>query len=177
MRILLGIVLALSVSFACDQPYEEVGGYKIGCPFDDKTGFVQDDSETKDGVSVYKSRLKDSFFESVSIDIINGNMEGVSFDRKYHDNDSSFLDDEDILLSSLKERWGDPVTIDISKYNKIYSFRNSGNEIIDTVSVFRFVNGSVATISVSYISKNQSKHHNLIINNEKSKKQKQLIDF
>ena len=177
MRILLGFILALSVSFACDQPYEEVGGYKIGCPFDDKSGFILDKSKAKDGISVYKSKLKNSFFQEVSVEVINGNIEGVSFDKKYHDDDSSFLDDEDVLLATLKERWGEFVAIDISRYNKIYSFRNTNSEVIDRVSVFRFVNGPTAIISLNYYSKNQSKHYELIIDNEKSKKQDQLTNF
>lgn len=36
MKILIGLILFLSISFACDHPYEEFEGYKIGCNFEDE---------------------------------------------------------------------------------------------------------------------------------------------
>lgn len=104
MRILLGgITLALSVAFACDQPYEEVGGYKVGCPLENIDEFELINTIDEIGMKRY-TKDTTGIFESVAIDTINGEIEWVGF---LTERDKPFFDDDTKdIVTSLKNRWG-----------------------------------------------------------------------
>lgn len=103
MRILLGIILALSASFACDQPYEEVSDYKIGCNFDDADRFHKIGERWDMGTAFYTKKTS-GFFDVINIVTIDGKIESISFER--NKNRSFNQGDKEALLDSLNKRWG-----------------------------------------------------------------------
>lgn len=152
MRILLGLVLALSVSLACDQPHEEVGGYKIGCPFEDKTGFSSQPIGSGKGVSAYSLNLKDSFFDTVDVRELNGNIEELTF-RAAYPNLSGMYEDKESLLELVGKKWGKYEEIEISDDLRMYSVREPNSDHLDSVIVIESISGSLGVLSISYPSK------------------------
>lgn len=118
MRILLSsIALALSISFACDQPYEEVGGYKIGCPFEVTEKYTLTNENIAMNAKEYQGDVS-GLFDIVTIGTINGSIEAVSFRRNDDRNVSQH--EIDNMLSSLTKRWGAPSEKDPVLSNAYY---------------------------------------------------------
>lgn len=140
MRILLGFILALSVSFACDQPHEEVGGYKIGCPFDDKAGFNLDETDASGKLSYY-SKIKDGLFNVVVIATLDGLIEYVELGV---DGRVIPQKDADSIMHSLAKRWGDPVEVSNVGYNAKWIPRS---ETIAKISFFGLLKEETMTLT------------------------------
>lgn len=104
MRVLIGFILALSVSFACDQPYEEVGGYKIGCPFVVTDEYKLVDEEPAFNSKTYTKNI-DGVFDKVNITVMNEDVEFIRFDK----NNYGKINQKDIddMLVVLNKRWGE----------------------------------------------------------------------
>lgn len=99
--LLTGLLFA-SWSYACDQPYEEVSGYKIGCPFEQKGDFQMDDHRiTQNGVLAYV-KADDKNFKQITVIELDGNIEGLELQLV----DGS--DDLDSVFESLADQWGIP---------------------------------------------------------------------
>lgn len=103
MRLIIGLLMATSIAFACDQPYEEVGGYKIGCPFENTSEFELIDTIDSIDMKRYTKDIS-GVFDSVTIDTLNGEIAWVGFlserNKPYPTKDT-----QDII-KSLENRWG-----------------------------------------------------------------------
>lgn len=123
MRVLIGVILALSVSFACDQPYEEVIGYKIGCPFVVTKDYVESLVDPDNNMSEYRKIVKGSFYEEIEIVIWNGIIEMVKFGEPYIERtDYKYSKNVDEAVLALNKRWGNYSEIKISERHREYSF-------------------------------------------------------
>lgn len=175
MRIILGFILALSVSFACDQPHEEVGGYKIGCPFENNDIFEL--KESANGIDTYKLKEPRGFFNNVEISVINGISEGIYFEKEYEIGVVEHLNDEKIVLESLEKRWGESDYFDITDSDRIYSFEQIDSPVISSVELFRFLNGTSSALVLDYKTDNKEKHEQIIKEVENKKKKESLTGF
>lgn len=146
MRILLGLVLALSVSFACDQPYEEIGGYKIGCEFNDN-GFLQTPSE-EDGILSYVAVSKPPF-DGVKLYAHNNILVKATFVREY---DDLYDMNKDIssMLSRLKDRWGEFKKTEHQYQNFEYVFNDTKNDVIPVISLYELRDNDIGTVAIIY---------------------------
>lgn len=79
-RLLLLPILMLGFSLACDQPYEEIVGIKVGCPF--KSAVNVKDYTKGDpllgGDFFYKDTDRDQLFNFEGLIIVDGNIEGLA---------------------------------------------------------------------------------------------------
>ncbi len=103
-RLLLLPVLMFGLSFACDQPYEEVAGYKIGCPLDSDIRF-HSEIDMYGGKSSNIILGQDDFFYLAGVFHRDGIVEGVNFGTGDKTVDRS---DYDLMIESMEERWGAP---------------------------------------------------------------------
>lgn len=105
-RLLVLPILMLGLSFACDQPYEEVFGIKIGCSVEGINNFNEytDLDLEIDGANVFHLPLNDgNFFDSANILVINGGVEGLILRASGFSFDPEIMDE---LIESLTNRWG-----------------------------------------------------------------------
>lgn len=107
MRFLLLPLLLLSLSFACDQPYEEVYGIKIGCSLEEIKGLDKFSAMTPmlgaDALS-YIDQGSEDFFNTVGLLYFDNSAEGVVLtSRDGTANTKNFS----LLLDELSKRWGD----------------------------------------------------------------------
>lgn len=112
-RLLLLPILMLGLSFACDQPYEEVAGIKIGCPLKeikDIRAFTSIDSPSRWTDSYVKALPKGSFFEGVRVTVSGDNVIGVDLVK------AGVLSDKDMsdLTEEMSLRWGGIIPVDDS---------------------------------------------------------------
>ena len=87
MRIIIGIILAFSTAFACEQPYEEVQGIKIGCPLEnienyhEELLFVSDEEAGQEKFSIKgyidATDSDQTYNERTKIIVINDNVEHI----------------------------------------------------------------------------------------------------
>lgn len=130
-RLLLLPLLLFGLSFSCDQPYEEVAGIMIGCPvkyLDNFEEYIDLGLETQ-GAKVFHLPLKDAFFDSSNIYIIDDSIEQLILKK------SNFRFDKDImydLIKNLTGRWGDVEIIsDDAGFREHYAFNISENDEYD----------------------------------------------
>lgn len=102
-KLLITLSLLSSFAFACDQPYEEIAGIKVGCNLGTFT-----EKEYKIDVD------KDGFFHEGKALAENGNIKSLNFYKHYYVDknapEKSFKNirnDIESLGYSLQERWGD----------------------------------------------------------------------
>ncbi|WP_077929431.1 hypothetical protein [Wohlfahrtiimonas populi] len=141
MKILIGFILFLSVSFACDQPYEEFEGYKIGCNFEDKNNEFQL-VELRGKLSLYQKNA-DEIFDSVNVIVLNGNIEGLVFVKNTESLGSSvdtFSEDRSLakkaalLIRKINERFGENIQINPNRGTMIWT-PDPNNKIISMINV------------------------------------------
>lgn len=147
-RLLLLPLLFLGLSFACDQPYEEVAGYKIGCPHQQDEGFEVWNDRKDSNISSYSGEKKIGPFENIDITTLKGNIAIINM---YVD-PSYYLDEEVVtdISKSMEERWG---SFQIGEYG-IYENSNPKGKILGRVSIYK-PNRSIdeKLLSVTYTSK------------------------
>lgn len=104
MRLIIAFILMLSISFACEQPYKEVQGIKIGCPIENMQGLTL--IQEKDDINrvVYEKNM-DGMFNTAILWVVNGNIEAVIFKRTKEFDPSLF----DELLLRLDDQWHDQI--------------------------------------------------------------------
>lgn len=105
MRILLGLILTISFSAACERFHEDVGEYKMGCPFEDKANYEYLSSEK--GMDIYVKN-KHELFDAVLVTTINNNIVRVEYAAEEADLSES---DVNNLMRELKEKWGEPKAV------------------------------------------------------------------
>ncbi len=127
-KILIGLSLLISFAFACDSPYEEIQGVKIGCELADKDRFTKEDVVSL-GDSYYSTDKGVKFFDSMEVETDeNDKVIGVAFIKSYPITLSNMKLQEEQVISdykqfaeSLENRWG---TFDKSKAKGIFSRLN-----------------------------------------------------
>lgn len=103
MRVIFGLVLYLSVIFACDQPYEEVFGFKIGCPLENKESFVVQARNEEGNITIYTKKLL-GVFDTVRVIELNGNVEILEL--KIYENIHLSQHDINSLVTNVDHKWG-----------------------------------------------------------------------
>lgn len=130
-RLLLFPVLMLGLSFACDQPYEEVAGIKIGCPLGDSDGYKGYFwGERLYGGDSHVKSLDDGGIFTVQIVLsIDGVAEGVILGSRDGVDEEVFS----VLTKSLEERWGKPSLSDDSWNSTIVAFKKPNSEVVTNI--------------------------------------------
>lgn len=130
-KIILGFLVSLSFSFACDKPYEEIQNIKIGCEFEGGEGFKKLNQNAV-GSNSYSSSKDIKFFDSMEVFTDENNkVTGIGFVKTYPITMSNMkLQEEQVIADykqfaeSLEKRWG---SFDKSNANGIFSkFNMSG---------------------------------------------------
>lgn len=112
-KLFLILLMSLSFASACDSPYEEIQGIKIGCEFKGGDGFKKL-NQSAVGANSYSSSKNIKFFDSVEIATDGDNkVIGMVFVKKYPITMSNMkLQEEKViaeykqLAESLEKRWG-----------------------------------------------------------------------
>lgn len=132
-KLLISIALISSFAFACDSPYEEIQGIKIGCEFTGGNGFVKEDI-TSVGANFYSLSKGVKFFDSMEVETDEDNkVIGVAFIKSYPITLSNMKLQEEKVISDYKQfveglegRWG---VFDKSKAKGVYSRINLGGTL------------------------------------------------
>lgn len=170
-RLLLLPVLMFGLSFACDQPYEEVAGIKIGCPYEgDLSSGYKDDED--DAILHYSESIKGGFFDRAKIKVIDGNIGEVSFIVFSKDHDD-IRKSGDALFKALSERWGDADIKQSLDIETIYSFKEMDDSVLHEVVAKRMIVTPVSSLGVIYTSKEMNEH----INRKKNERYRQFKEF
>lgn len=87
--LLLLPALMFGLSFACDQPHEEIEGIKMGCPYtgDLSLGTPKNKDNNRDDAKtmIYEQRLENSLFDSAEIEVIDGKIESIVLSKIFYD--------------------------------------------------------------------------------------------
>lgn len=173
-RLILLPALFLGLSFACEQPYEEVYGYKIGCPYGENT----EDFKAREylpEVLFSKFSLEREHFETVDIDILNGNIERLIFsksyisnleeDDKYHTASLALIEAEYRDISAdLIERFGDASEFKVDMF-RMLRIKEPKSNILDHIAIMSIYDYSegVGTIEVVFVSNRLKKHAEKVV--------------
>lgn len=144
-RLLLLPVLMLGISFACDQPYEEVAGIKIGCPIGSSVDYREYDSggQIYGGGAVFRKLKGDNFFQSEVVLSLDGVVEGIILGTG---DDSATEEDFRALVESMEGRWGESMIKDNYSGSSAFFF-NHDSQIIEMIGV-SFSKGKKSLTSV-----------------------------
>lgn len=177
MRILLGLALTLSVSFACDQPHEEVGGYNLGCEIADTSDLGMQVDSGYEGITTYSKRLNgDSFFDKESISIIDGKIEELSFTKSYPKMEGMY-EGREALLDAMKNKWGNYEEKKLGGGYEMYVINDPRSDVIDEILVIGIGDRQLGSLSVTYISKKGLKYKKDEAARLKNEKLKKLQGF
>lgn len=124
-RLFLILLAFLSFAFACEAPYEEIQGIKIGCEFTGGNGFVKKDIKSL-GENYYVLSENVKFFDKMEVETDKDNkVIGIAFLKNYPITLSNMkLQEEKVIadykqfVDSLENRWG---SFDKSKAKGVYS--------------------------------------------------------
>ena len=135
MRFFLLPFLLFSFVFACDFPYEEVRGYKIGCPYNVEQGVMEKNSDDK-RVKKYIKFFDEEFFNAVIITTIDGNISSLQF-VKIYDELSQYIEnskqDYSLVIDSLSKKWGEFDTIRRGYY--VFSSRKFDEGVLGSITI------------------------------------------
>lgn len=123
MRILLGFILSLSFSFACERFNEDMGEYKMGCPLEDKATYEYLGNEN--GMDSY-GKNNHKIFDAVMVTTINNNIVRLEYSTEDGELSEAVIDN---LMNELKEKWGEPKSVG----EKYQAFWEPDNGIISRV--------------------------------------------
>lgn len=135
----------LGLSFACDQPYEEVAGIKIGCPLGSSTDYRKY-TAAKDmfgGGAVFRNIDNLNPFNVEVILSIDGVVEGLMLMTP-----ENAVSKEDFyaLVSSMKDRWGKPEIAE-AQYSMAASFPKIESGVLSSVgALFKEMSGEIMVI-------------------------------
>ncbi len=146
-RLLMLPLLLLGLSFACDQPHEEIAGYKIGCQYHDE-GFDKWSDKKDSNIAYFSGKKNIGPFDHVDITTLKGNIAIINMyiDPSYYLDESIISD----ISKSMDERWGQ---FRIGEYG-IYENNKPRGGVIGRVSIYK-PNRSMdeKLLSVTYTSK------------------------
>lgn len=170
-KLLLLPALILGFSFACDQPYEEIAGIKIGCPYEGNLALGYKDKDD-DQIIHFSERMKDGFFDRVKIKVLDGNVEEISFLNLSKDHDD-IKSGGDALFEALNERWGNADITQELNIETVYSFKNMDDSILYEIFAKRVLMEPVSSMTVVYTSKKMKDH----IDSRKTSRYQQFQGF
>lgn len=132
-KLFISAFLLFSFAIACDSPYEEIQGVKIGCEFTGGNGFVKEDAVSV-GANFYSLSNDVKFFDSMEVETDENNkVIGVAFMKSYPITLSNMKLQEEKAISDYKQfvkglesRWG---VFDKSKAKGVYSRINLGGTL------------------------------------------------
>lgn len=124
-KLLISIALISSFAFACDSPYEEIQGVKIGCEFANKKDFSKGGGSSI-GSEFYSKSSNVKFFDAMEVEVDeNDKVVGVAFVKTYPITLSNMklqeeqvVSDYKMFVDGLEKRWGN---FDKSKAKAIFS--------------------------------------------------------
>lgn len=151
MRFLLLPLLLLSLSFACDQPYEEVYGIKIGCIFEPTPDFkIKDRGYEK----IYQS---DGDIEVATKRVLTLGDKARSLTIEFFVK-NDFKDND--LLKQLRSRWGDGEVLSSNNSNDVYTvmFNETNNDIVSAVFLDVIGSNEYKLIKLNYFTPEYDKY-------------------
>lgn len=133
MKRLLLLALGLAgLSFACDQPYEEITGIKIGCPVEssvDRKIYTQGDN-LLGGDFIYKDVADTDFFNLKGLIIVNGNIEGITLRETR--NPVSFESFKE-RVKRMESSWGKSTLIEDDRAYVVYFNQIPNQDVVNYV--------------------------------------------
>lgn len=147
-RLFLLPVLMFGLSFACDQPYEEVAGIKIGCSVDEIPNaekFIE--AGNFDGGVGLLNMDADGIFDNQIVIHLNNTVEGVALLQAFN---KISKEEFYVLIDTLEQRWGASETQELRGDLQV-AFLNQENDIMGII-IAEF-DSSSRKASIQYISK------------------------
>lgn len=167
-RLLLLPVLIFGLSFACDQPYEEVAGYKIGYKYKEE-GLEKIINREDGNIVFYYGEKNAGPFKDINITTLNGDIAIINM---YID-PSNYLDDKIVsdLSKSLEERWGE---FTVGEYG-VYENYKPKSKALGNVSIYK-PNKAIGekAFSVTYTTKKYLEYKKEQEVAEEAKKQEEI---
>lgn len=129
-KIIFGLLLSLSFSNACDNIFDEVAEFKIGCPIE---GQKLNKQRNHDILleELYKSENV-NFFDFAEAEVKNGNIEAMSFQKKYtvttrtiRTDKRKIINDVNKILNTLEKRWGKADKKELEKFLKLAEYNST----------------------------------------------------
>lgn len=161
--------LLLGLSFACERPHEEVYKIKIGCPYGESTEDFKA-REYLSGVLFSQLPLEQEFFETVDIDILNGNIERLTFsksytsnleaDDKYHTASRALIEaDYRDISDDLIAQFGDASEFKVDMFH-LLTIKEPKSNILNYIAIMSIYDYSegVGTIEVFFVSNTLKEH-------------------
>jgi len=174
MRFFLGLVLSIAISFSCDFNYEEVGGYKIGCPLEslDRLKLIQSDDEH---IQNYNESLKDSFFDEVDVSILDDQIAMLLFTKKFYGR-FPLKSVQDGVRSSLIDRWGMP--LDEQNIGRMQIVRwKFKDRIVNSIALVLMGDVDINSITITYTSFALKNYHDRQQKNIREETREKLKGF
>lgn len=113
-RLLLLPILMLGLAFSCDQPYEDVGGIKIGCPIEDVEGLDEYQipeeyqfNDVEEGLVIYQKKVEGEIFQFIYIGAIDDIVHMVDI-INYIDLSEDQLNQ---VINEHIEEFGEPIDV------------------------------------------------------------------
>lgn len=174
MRFFLGLILSISVSLSCDLNYEEVGGYKIGCPPESLKGLeiIQSDD---DHIQNYNEPLNDSFFDQVDVLLLDNQISMLSFTKKNYGR-YPLKSVQEGVLASLIDRWGMPFDKQNIGRTKIIRWKFKDG-VISSIALVQMGDIDINSTTIIYTSSALKTYHDGQQKNIKEETQDKLKGF
>lgn len=139
MRKALGLLLALSFASACEQPYEEINGFKIGCPFEDKEKFRLVKPDNGDGLEIYANNpqwIDGQKEPNASLMVMDNTLAGVKF---WIMGNAPDVDQEQ--LDEMDAKWGKHSyeKIDTKGTGAAYPFKHIYTWLPDNQTIYKII--------------------------------------
>jgi len=150
---MLGLFLVLSFANACEQPYEEINGYKIGCPFNnDQEQFKLIKPDNGDRLQIYSNDPQwiDGIKEPYTyLMVMDHTLEGVKFWIM-----GNVPDVDQDRLDEIDQKWGKHFheKIDTKGTGAAYPFKHIYTWLPDNKNIHKIIFKS-DWYGISYYSK------------------------
>lgn len=174
MRFFLGLILSISVSLSCDLNYEEVGGYKIGCPPELLEGLEIIKSDD-DYIKNYTESLNNSFFDQVDVSLLDNQIAMLSFTKTFYGR-YPLKSVQEGVLASLTDRWGmsfDEQNIGRTKIIR-WKFKDG---IVSSIALVQMGDVDINSITIIYTSFALKNYHDGQQKSIKEETQEKLKGF
>jgi len=174
MRFFIGLILSLSISFACDLAYEEVGGYKIGC-----TPISLDQLEiiksSDNHIQSYSENLSNSFFDEVDVSLLDNQITMLSFTKTFYGR-YPLKSVQEGVLTSLTDRWG--MSFDEQNIGRTRIIRWKFKDgIVSSIALVQMGDVDINSITIIYTSFALKNYHDEQQKSIKEETQEKLKGF
>ena len=141
-KYLLASFLMLNLAMSCEQPYEEVLGYKLGCPIENVDSMKLIDSKEFDGrAQVYAYKASNGFFNNSEIGVLDGNVSLVHISGQGRDAKTIFKN----LLVQNTDKWGEPKLLSKEDGFEMWEF-TPNNSILGTIQLMFEGNSNISSV-------------------------------